>query len=336
MTTHEFVLTAATPHTALSHLALYGLAALLDDAGHDIHLAWTDTSDPRPRIHSPLAPDQLAETVRDHAARRAAPDSWVQETFTSRGRTMALLSPRISKLDSDEDWRALQQQRHQVLDNLHQHQAHLDLRLLAALGEPCYWAFTPQGELLQDGAASRWDMQPRNRGSELVTNRLRPLATKVAAWTPQKILDGLAGNTINDPVGEQKPDSRTATGLAPPGPADNALVWCALWGISQLPTTHRPRNRSRSTGHHGPPGAGTMHLPAWTRPWPLARLRSILISPALHTATNPDTPEPDRATARRWLTDHGIPALVTFPIHRYGTDKAPERRIQHGAIHSTA
>lgn len=335
MTTHEFLLAASTPHTALSHLALYGLAAILDDAGHDVGLSWTDTSDPRPRIHSTLEPERLGETVHAHATHRAEPESWLQATFTSRGRTMALLSPRISKLDHD-DWPPLQQQRHHVLDTLHHQHARLDLQLLAALGEPCYWSFTPHGDLIQDDAATRWDMQPRNRGSEIVTNRLRPLAAALATWPPEKVLDGLTGTAIHDPVGEQKTDSRTATGLAPPGPTDNALAWCALWGISQLPTTHRPSSRSRSTGHHGPPGAGTMYLPAWTRPWPLARLRAILTRPALHTAADPKATETDLATARRWLHTHGIPAVITFPVHRYGTDKAPERRTQHGTMHPTS
>ena len=81
-------------------------------------------------------------------------------------------------------------------------------------------------------------MQPRNRGSELLTNRLRPLATTLAKWSPKKILHGLTGTAVHDTVGEQKPDSRTATGLAPPGPTDNALAWCALWGSpNSLPPT---------------------------------------------------------------------------------------------------
>lgn len=331
MTTYEFILATSTPHIALSHLTLYGVAAILDDAGHHVRLSWTNTSDPRPCIHSALEPEQLAEVVHAHSAQRAESESWLQATFTSRGRTMALLSPRISKLDHD-DWPLLQEQRHNVLDALRHQHAHLDLKLLAALGEPCYWSFTPRGDLIQDDAASRWDMQPRNRGSELVTNRLRPLATTLAKWSPKKILDGLTGTTVHDTVGEQKPDSRTATGLAPPGPTDNALTWCALWGISQLPTTHRPGRRSRSTGHQGPAEAEAMHLPAWNRPWPLARLRTILTSPALHTFA---ASEADSAPARRWLHAHGIPTVMTFPVDRYGTDKAPERRTQHGTMHDT-
>ncbi|MCA1228724.1 hypothetical protein, partial [Saccharopolyspora sp. 6M] len=239
MTTHEFILATSPPHLALSHLALYGLAAILDDAGdHDVLLSWTDTPDPRPRLHSTLTPEQVTATVHQHATDRADPASWLHTTFTSRGRSMALLSPRISSLRGD-DWTDLQQQRHHALNTLRARGTWLDQQLIAALGEPCYWSLTPQGELIQDNAANRFDMQPRNRGSEIVTTRLRPLAVALAKWTPQTIHTGLTGDTTTDTIGSQQHDSRTATGLAPPGPTDNALTWCALWGLSQLPVTHR-------------------------------------------------------------------------------------------------
>ena len=39
----------------------------------------------------------------------------------------------------------------------------LDLRLLAALGQPAYWSRDDKGGLMQDDGASRFDMQPRNQ-----------------------------------------------------------------------------------------------------------------------------------------------------------------------------
>lgn len=325
----EFVLESSAPHTALSHLALYGLAAILDDAGHRITLSWTTGMDPRPVIHSDLEPNQIGETVHAHAARRAE-NGWLHEDFDVGARTVALMSPRISKL-SESDWPRLQRRRHEALDALTQDGSRLDLRLIAALGEPCYWSKTPKREIRQDDAASRWEMQPRNQGSEFVKSRLRPLATHVSSRSSRQIVNGLTGASTVDSLGK----GRTATGLAPLGPTDDALAWCGLWGISQLPTTHRFGGRSRTTGHQGPATGGTMTLPAWTRPWTLGRLRTLLGCPQLATFANPESSDLDRDIARAWLAERHIVAAVRFPIHRYGTDQAPERRTQHGTILST-
>lgn len=331
----ELVLATSTPHTALSHLALYGLAAILDDAGHhDVRLSWTTGMDPRPCVYSDLSTEAIGDVVRTHAQQRTHTTSWLHEDFDIGGRTVALMSPRISKL-ANNDWERLQKRRHHVLDTLTRQNILLDLRLIAALGEPCYWNPNRKKEIQQDDAASRWDMQPRNRGSELVTNRLRPLADAVSNRTPADIVRGLTGQTSTDTVGKNKPDSRTATGLAPLGPTDDALAWCGLWGITQLPLTHQPRARSTTTGHHGPFTSGTMTLPAWTRPWPLARLRTLLTAPELRTYADDTATDLDRSIARTRLAERHIIATVHFPIHRFGTDKAPERRTQHGTILTT-
>ncbi len=137
-------------------------------------------------------------------------------------------------------WQLVQQSRWEVLDELTTAGHHwLDLRFLAALGEPCYWSFNRKGDALQDDGASRLEMQPRNQGSEFVGTRLRKLAATVAQRDAAKILAGLTGQSVDDELGDNTPGSRTATGLASPGPTDNALAWCALWGISQFPLAMR-------------------------------------------------------------------------------------------------
>lgn len=92
-------------------------------------------------------------------------------------------------------------------------------------------------------------MQPRNQGSEFVGTRLRKLAATVAQRDTAKILAGLTGQSVDDELGENSPGSRTATGLASPGPADNALAWCALWGISQFPFAMRINDTAETSGH---------------------------------------------------------------------------------------
>lgn len=45
----DFVLTAADPERMLSHMALYGLAAIVEDSGtEDVRLSWTAGMAPRP------------------------------------------------------------------------------------------------------------------------------------------------------------------------------------------------------------------------------------------------------------------------------------------------
>src|SRR5690242_8281514 len=95
------------------------------------------------------------------------------------------------------------------------------------------------GKIQQDSAASRLKMQPRNIGSEFFGNRLCKLADAIAARTAAQIISGLLGDSVRDEAGSDAADSHTATGLAGPEPADNALAWCALWGISQLPLAMR-------------------------------------------------------------------------------------------------
>ena len=75
-----------------------------------------------------------------------------------------------------------------------------------------------------DSAASRLEMQPRNIGSEFVGTRLRKLADAVAARPAAQILSGLLGDSERDEAGGDAADSRTATGLAAPGPGKDELA----------------------------------------------------------------------------------------------------------------
>ena len=161
----------------------------------------------------------------------------------------ALMSPRLSVFADQGTWDLVQRSRHDALDRIAAASGWLDLRFLAALGEPCYWSYTLKGEPLQDDGASRFEMQPRNQGSEFVGTRLRKLAATVAQRDAAKVLAGLTGQSVDDELGDNSPGSRTATGLAGPGPTDNALAWCALWGISQFPLAMRINDTAETSGH---------------------------------------------------------------------------------------
>lgn len=336
----EFVLATADPATMLSHMALYGLAAIVEDGGlADVRLSWTDGMTPRPVLHTQQATSEaIGRIVRTHAALRSVPESWPNRQLTD-GEQRALMSPRISTVTSGDDWRSLQRRRHAVLDGLTDALAFLDLRLIAALGEPSYWSINRKDQRFQDDGASRLEMQPRNQGSEFVGNRLRPLASAVTARTAAAVVDGLVGLTVRDEIGKDKQESRTPTGFASPGPTDNALAWCALWGISQFPIAHRIRIRTSgaregwavTTGHIEPGTAGHFYVPVWHGLWRTARLRSIVASGQLRrfAETGLRGKEPDPA-AGSWLSCRGVTSVFRFRVDRHGSDSAPERRAALG------
>lgn len=342
----DFVLAGADPHTMLSHLALCGLAAIAEAEGlRDVRLSWTPGMGARPVLS---AEDATAETigaaVRRQAARLDDPGSWLYRPLSDTEKR-ALMSPRISVIPDLDGWHSLQARRHDVLDQLTAARAMLDLRLIAALGEPSYWRRNPKGDRLQDDGASRLEMQPRNRGSEFVGTRLRPLAAAVAARTPVQISDGLRGRSIRDEITEGKDSELTATGLAGPGPTDNALAWCALWGISQFPIAFRRNDFALTSAHIGRGTAGYFALPVWSGRWRTARYRSIvasghltrfaelgLTSNDLGRKIDPDGAIAADTVSQQWLAARGVTSVVRFEVRRFGSPSAPERRAARGTL----
>lgn len=342
----DLVLGRGDPYVALSHLALYGLAAILEDAGHDLRLSWTQQLPTRPHLRGPTLDDEhIGYAVRDHATRLADPDAWLSRDITLNESARGLMSPRLTQFPDHQTWQRVQRDRHSVLGRLTQQRRLLDLRLLAALGEPAYWSRNDKDQILQDDGASRWEMQPRNQGSEIVGSRLRKLAAAVADRSPAALAAGLRGAAVRDEIGEDQPDSRTPTGLAAPGPTDNALAWCALWGISQLPismrtSTSRRPGTAATSGHIGHTRREWFYLPVWHQQWRPARLRTVLASAQLRTAASDRLPPTVRdlpsamaiTAARRWLAARGAAGVIRFPIERFGSDNAPERRAMRGHL----
>ncbi|MFE1595057.1 hypothetical protein [Nocardia sp. NPDC058705] len=318
---------------ALTHFTLYGMAAIWEsETGKRTRLWWSRTRTPQPQLDIGEAQfDDVAAAVHRHATQHSTDDSWVQHRFTHEGRATGTFSPRIKTPSSPESWRHLQAARHLTIDQLEQPSTD-DLRLIAALGEPAYWRFEQNAPRPDDGA-SRWEMKTRNRGEEFVGNRLGPLAHAVTARTGTQILSGLRGDTLVDENGSSKADSRTATGLTRPGPVDNAVAWCALWGLSQLPTIHQTDRQSVTPGATVPARRThpvSMHLPVPTEPLTTARLRSLLISKQLASAVEPN--DSGHTAARMWLYNRGVPAIAQFPVSVSDNPSAPERQILAGTL----
>ena len=317
----------------LTHMALWGLAAILEDSGlRAVQCLFTEDLTPRAQLEVDAdSVDVIGAVVREHAVKHAE-NSWVTATMTHESDPgKGVMSPRLKPPSSPESWSRLQQERYVQIGRLLKQRMTLDLRMIGGLGEPAYWRCTERNTQPDQGA-SRWEMKARNKGEEFVANRLAFLARAVAARDAASVMGGVTGELVDDYV--SKADSRSATGFAPPGPVDSALVWCALWGLANFPVVHDGTNRSRT------PGAqrwdrvhpDVMVVPVFTVPTAPARLRGVLRSHALDRMAAALVSHEPEAIQSQWLAEHGVRALMRFPVARLGSPSAPERRVLDGTV----
>ena len=346
MKTHEL---AGELTSALAHFAAVGLAAILVDS--ELHSGsgdasaktwWSDVIPARPLLSTTLDEVAVGEVVRLHAARHTHADSWVQARVREGSRAgSGLFSPRL-KSGPLSEIATFDAERQAALaaSEARGAMSELDWRMLGALGEPAWWRCAEK-ESTPDSGASRWEMKTRNRGEEFVLNRLSPLAECVARRSAEEVWSGLSGRTVTDELG-RGPSSRTSTGLTPPGPADSAVAWCALWGLSVLSIAHVSASEGRERGMSQSPGTwprNRVHpvlacLPAYTSPVSSARVRSVMSSARFDVAAFGDVRQlgEDVLGARTWLSQQGVRALVKFRIHKGGSDSAPERWLLGGEV----
>jgi CRISPR-associated protein Csb3 len=331
---------------AFDHLVAYGAAAIAQNSGvQSIRLGWTDSVESRLDMFGIEWPD-LATLVKRHATRHASPDSWVGADGEIRPELKAdpkkrntvqsaLFSPRVTGMNDQgiSHWRDL---RAKALDGLSGPLDLLDFLMIGSLGEPSYWSEN-YGQRQQDYGASRWEMKTRNKGEEFVGNRLRKLAATVKSMPIANVEAGLRGDEIFDVAGKSAGDSRTPTGLKAPQATDNARAWCALWGLSVMSVTHHRNQNTASltTGHTGRHSSGYFYLPVMIRPWPLARLQTVLRSCELSAVADADLPESqasagDLLVSWNWLGARGVAEVIRFPVHRTNNANAPEKWIERG------
>lgn len=305
---------------ALTHLAMVGTAAILQESGCAVQMGWADGAAATARIWLPDGVD-VGTCVQTHAARHSSDDSWVQHKHEHLGAMVGSFSPRIKAAVSRSTWETLIRVRTDGLSS--GSLTWLDHAMIGALGEPAYW-LADQPDL----GASRWEMKTRNRGEEFVGHRLGPLARQVAARTPAHITAGLVGGVVDD--GKNGASSRTATGLRSPGPTDTAVAWCALWGISQTTLVPQARAMSQTSGssprNRVHPRA--MALPVFARPVTLGRWRGVMASHQLDEVAFGQK----AASSHAWLKMAGVTALVVFPTEVVGSKSAPERRLLQGSL----
>lgn len=334
----EFVL-ASDYRSALSHFAGFGLASILEDRGiRGIRLFWSDGDVPRLVLTGTGTLLDVASAVREHADSRAEPASWVQRVVTVDGENkqseVGLFSPRIASPAGEEAWNALYDARHASQD-LAENSGWLDSLMLQALGEPAHWLVgTDLNE--PDRGASRWEMKTRNRGEDFTRNRLAKLADAVSARSDKEILTGLVGQSVMDEAGKNSDSSRSATGLARPGRVDNAIAWCAIWGISWFRLTPRVKVQSFTPGAvpQNRVHPDNMALPLVTAATAPARLRRILRSKTFDDAAFGELGSMTRAAAEDDLHRSGVNGIVVFPIEVAGSSSAPERIVLSGTYNS--
>lgn len=309
--------------SALTHFALIGLAGILEDAGCTrVRLGWTSEAVARPTIT--WDGDDAATIVKAHAADHAQENSWVQAR-RSDGST-GLFSPRVKAPKTAAGWRELEAARENVLES---RLTDLDALMIANLGEPGYWVVA-NNDCQPDRAASRWEMKTRNRGEEFIGNRLAPLARIVASRSVSSIYDGLTGASVTDESGKGKPDSRTSTGLTPPGPTDDTLAWCGLWGISGFNVIPAVSQVSATAGALPLRKLHTEKalIPIVDQMLTPAAWRALMAERAVNDLVSEDLER--RSVAASELARRGVVGACKFKVHRGGSSSAPERMILSG------
>lgn len=330
---NEIVLTGRVD-LALSHFALVGLATIVEaESASPTRLWWRDGAEPQPVMATPLSHDEVGEVVRGHAERSAAPGSWMRARFPlpGKGESRSLFASRAKAPASGADpegWQLYAARRETTLTELDR----LAISMIEGLGEPAWWRVSERESRPDDGA-SRWEMKTRNSGEEMVSDRLLPLAGVCAARSAGDVVEGLVGGSLVDEEGSGG-ESRTASGLMPPGPADSAVAWCALWALSRIPPTAVLPSVSSTPGTAplGRTHPKTATLPLAATPTTPQRWGQLMRSGAFAVLADSRAEPTAEAAARAWLREQGAAGLLRCEVHKGGSASAPERWVQPGVL----
>jgi CRISPR-associated protein Csb3 len=95
-------------------------------------------------------------------------------------------------------------------------------------------------------------------------------------------------------------------------------------------------NRTAVTsGHVSRSRTEWFYVPMWRGRWRPARLRSVLASHFLRVLAGTELDAysaADVSAARAWLAARDVEGIVGFPIQKFGSDNAPERRAMRGEL----
>lgn len=327
-------------HDAFSHLFLVGLASIVEEEqpGTYCSLRWEGTGENATLLTSqPMQLEDISACVLSHAQKYSKLLAMTSDGKYDGKTPHATMSPRLSNITEPEGWKSLQHDREAAIDGL---QTIGECRYFGSLGQPSYWSGRVSGSshaLQSDYGASRWEMVTRNKGQEFIQGRLRKLSSIVAGFSVDRIRRGITGEIVRDECGNNKPDSRTSTGLHAPGITDNARAWCALIGISAFPVSPsvgQMRDATAAMFQISRKGAFAV-LPVFSGTWTLQRFRSVVRNAALINA-GIKAAMSDEPSARRvnddWLAQRDVVACVLFRQFVSDNPSAPERWLERGTF----
>ena len=336
--------TAGHLSSALSYFAWTGVASIANVLSKEpVTVYWSSEAQSVGIVEtSDVSLEKIALEIIHLATRWS--EGWTGEIVDYSKGSFSPFSPRFKAINPDadsQDWINHQNARTQWLDHLEEVDDELARRLIHGLGEAAYWRFDGR-EPRPDHGASRWEMKTRNRGEEFIKNRFHPLCREISTWSVDELQDSLQGNKVSDTLNKNSTDSRTSTGLTPPGQADSALAFTALLGIGNFPITHRIHAMSVTPGAHP---YSVLHpswviLPIPTVPISSERFENIMLTAEWAAVvdaigTNHGVPfvgdhflAPTRTALKQW----GIPAASVHRIHKGGTSSAPERYFEFGTV----
>lgn len=327
-------------YDAFSHLFLVGLASIVEEETPDTYCAlrWEGPGTSATVIFSsPMELDDVTACVHSHAAKYNDLLAMASDGEYDGSTPRATMSPRLGNIVEPSGWKALQHDRQTAIDAL---DSMGERRYFGALGQPSYWSGRVSGQshaLQADYGASRWEMVTRNSGQEFVSGRLRKLSQIVTGFSLERIRAGINGEVEMDECGENKPNSRTATGLHAPSLTDNVRAWCALIGVSAFPVIPGVSGSRDSTAamfqisRKGPYAV----LPVFTGEWSLSRFRSVARSAALLKAGASAVlagGDSGFTVHDDWLTERNVIACAIFRQFVSDNKSAPERWLERGTF----
>lgn len=327
--------------SALSHFTALGVASIVDQLlGAEARVGIVSEPMQRTRcaVHTRHSLDAIGNAVVQHAASNSQEDSWVKARISGGSRNDSpQFVPRYKPPKDASEWRDICAQRSEWTREHDESLSILDERMLHGFGQPAWWRCDGKDNQ-PDAGASRWEMKTRNRGEDMVDKRMTPLAETVAQWKPIDVANGLSGKTCKDVVGKNKDDSRSSSGFRIPGPTDNAVAWCALWGMSAFPVVPRLGGMAQTPGAWPRRNVHPKHmvLPIFHEPVSVYRYRAVVTSEMFDLrAFCAERDEPDIAVVQQasaWLGEQGVSYLVKFPILLGGSSSAPERQVLSGEV----
>ncbi len=260
------ILRIPLPGTVLvSHLAAYGLAFVLDDAGFDVWVGHhADAADFPPQLTAAAAIEDVVQLVRATAIElEGAVEADVEPGKTGNDRR-AVMWARATSADLAA---AAQPAREQLRERADLATSRTAAGLLAGMGVPATWQ---HGGAKPHRGASRLDGVLGNHTSDFVRGVLRKARTGVAAAKDDDLVRSWRSG-VSVGTGQDK------TGWSPPGTkVDHTHQWLAALGLSLVPVGLRGNDPARTPACWRDGSARGVTLPVFETHVSVARLRAVL------------------------------------------------------------